>query len=118
MERLILKDFHIGSVENVLEHFCVPKEPQAVFNQLARAIKSKKSEKEKKNWNALVKQKSVDRDPIGTTKEFEKVLQNRKSLRKSMKVVQSSSNENLLGKFVEYLPHTILAELNANIVYI
>lgn len=99
MERRILKDFHIGSIESALEHFCTPKGPQDVFTQLAKAIKLKKSVKRRsKEWNVLVKQHSVDRDPIGSTEEFEKTLQNRRSLRKSLKEAKSQSSDNLLGK--------------------
>lgn len=99
MERRILKDFHIGSVESTVEHFRISKEPQDIFTQLAKAIKTKKSEKRKrKDWNVLVKQRSLERDPIGSTKELEKVLQNRRSLRKSLKVAKSQSTDDLLGR--------------------
>lgn len=103
MERRILKDFHIGSIENTLEHFCMPKQPQDVFTQLAKAIKMKTSQKSKrKDWNVLVKQNSLDRDrdPIGSTKELEKTVQNRKSLRKSIKEPKSQSSEDLLGRML------------------
>lgn len=94
MERRILKDFHIGSVENSVEQFRVQKEPPDIFTQLAKAMKSKKSERRKrKEWNVLVKQRSLDRDPIGSSKE----LQNRRSLRKSVKVPKSQSADDLLG---------------------
>lgn len=99
MERRILKDFHIGSIENALEHFCTPKGPQDVFTQLAKAIKLKQSVKRKsKEWNVLVKQQSLDRDPIGSSEEFEKVLKNRKSLRKSMKGSKSQTSDSSLGR--------------------
>lgn len=95
MERRILKDFHIGSVENAFEQVRVVKEPQDIFTQLAKAIRSKKSEKRlRKDWNVLVKQRSLDRDPIGSTKE----LQNRRSVRKSVKVLKSQSSDDLLGR--------------------
>lgn len=81
----------------------MPKEPQDIFNQLANAIKSKKSERHKKDWNVLVKQGSLDHDPIGSSKEFEKVLQNRQSLRKSIKVRASHSSDDLLGMLCDII---------------
>lgn len=104
MERRILKDFHIGSIENALEHFCTPKGPQDVFTQLAKAIKLKKSVKrQSKEWNVAVKQHGLDRDPIGSTKVLEKTVQNRKSLRKSLKGAKSQSSDDLLGKYICYV---------------
>lgn len=110
MERRILKDFHIGSVENTVEQFKLPKEEEDIFTQLAKAIKTKKSEKRKrKDWNVLVKRHSLERDPIGSTKEFEKVLQNRRSIRKVVGVPKSHSTDSVIlpGKLTESRPNKI-----------
>lgn len=99
MERRILKDFHIGSVDSALDNFRLIKEPVDIFTHLAKAIGKKTSVKRKsKHWNSLVKQRSLDGDPIGTSVELEKLAMKRRSLRKTYSVSKSQSDDTLSGE--------------------
>lgn len=64
MERRLMKDFQIGVIENAIKEAIINEEGNArdVFSRIAKAIGGKK---EKKDWNALVRQVSVRADPIG-----------------------------------------------------
>ncbi|CAG7720431.1 unnamed protein product [Allacma fusca] len=65
MERRLMKDFQIGCVENAIKEAIAGGEAgtKDVFSRLAKAIGRKK---DKKDWNAMVRQASVRSDPIGS----------------------------------------------------
>lgn len=92
MERRLLKDFHIGIVEGIVnEVVSTVKEPKDVFSQIAKVIGRRASSKhKKKDWNALVRQNTVVKDPIGSGQEAEMAKIKRQSLRKH---ILSSINE-------------------------
>ena len=63
MERRLMKDFQIGTVETaVKEAFAEADGGKDVFSRLAKAM----GKKEKKDWNELARQASVKSDPIGS----------------------------------------------------
>lgn len=84
MERRLLKDFHIGIVEGIVnEAVSTLKEPKDVFSQIAKVIGRRTSSKhKKKDWNALVRKNTMAKDPIGTAQEAEMAQIKRQSLRK------------------------------------
>lgn len=83
MERRILKDFHIGIVENLFSDLKLgATEPQSVFGHIAKVIGRKTTLKpKKKDWNALVRKNSLKNDPIGTKQEADLHILRRQSLR-------------------------------------
>lgn len=100
MERRLLKDFHIGIVEGIVSDVVTSmKEPKDVFTQIAKAMGRRKSSKD---WNALVRRKTLVQDHIGSAQEAETARQNRQSLRKhivtSIKESVAIDHEKLLGK--------------------
>lgn len=84
MERRLLKDFHIGIVEGIVnEAVSTLREPKDVFSQIAKVIGRRTSSKHKrKDWNALVRKNTVLKDPIGTAQEAEMAREKRQSLRR------------------------------------
>lgn len=96
MERRILKDFHIGIVEGIVSETVTSlKEPKDVFSQIAKVIGRRTSSKHKrKDWNALVRQNTIAKDPIGTAQEAEMAKVKRQSLRKHI-LTNIHSRENI-----------------------
>ena len=83
MERRLQKDFQIGIVEGIVNSVIQSeKEPKDVFSQIAKAIGRRSSGgSKKKDWNAVVRQNTVSRDPIGSRSEA-MVRQTRRSLKR------------------------------------
>lgn len=82
MERRILKDFHIGSMEYALETMAPGSKD--IFTHLANAMGRKKSSKRKQDWNNLVRKNTLVHDPIGSSQELEQLKKNRESMRKQI----------------------------------
>lgn len=105
MERLLLKDFHIGIVEGIITDAVTSEEPKNVFSQIAKVIGRRGSKT--KDWNALVKRR-VYQDPIGSAQEAEAVRQTRQSLRRhivsNIKQPLLIDQEKLLGEHAQFLP--------------
>lgn len=106
MERRILKDFHIGIVEGIVsETVSSLKEPKDVFSQIAKVIGRRTSSRhKKKDWNALVRQNTTVKDPIGTAQEAETARFKRQSLRKhilmSVQRPVDMDHDKLIGTYV------------------
>nr|XP_050860313.1 transient receptor potential protein isoform X5 [Vespula vulgaris] len=106
MERRLQKDFQIGIVEGIVNAVIQgnEKEPKDVFSQIAKAIGRRGSGgSKKKDWNAVVRQNTFAKDPIGSSNEaFAK--QTRRSIRRSMR-----GNSDLASldpnRLVEYNPN-------------
>lgn len=104
MERRLLKDFHIGIVEGIVnEAVSTVKEPKDVFAQIAKVIGRRTSSKhKKKDWNALVRKNTIAKDPIGTAQEAEMAQIKRQSLRKhilsSINQPVSIDHDKLIGE--------------------
>lgn len=101
MERRLLKDFHIGIVEGIVSDVVTSmKEPKDVFSQIAKAMGRRKSGKD---WNALVRRKTIVQDQIGSAQEAEALRKNRQSLRKhivsSIRESVAIDHDKLLGKY-------------------
>lgn len=84
MERRLLKDFHIGIVEGMVnELMTATKDHKDVFAHLAKVLGKRASKQNKqKNWNDLVRKSTYRGDPIGTAQEAETTRIKRQSLRK------------------------------------
>lgn len=84
MERRLQKDFQIGIVEGIVNAVIQgEKEPKDVFSQIAKAIGRKSSGSKKKDWNAMVRQNTTSKDPIGSTNEAT-MKQTRRSIRRHL----------------------------------
>lgn len=109
MERRLQKDFQIGtvSVEGIVNAVIQgEKQPKDVFSQIARAIGRKTSQGSKrKDWNEVVRQNTIPRDPIGSsTAEFDKAF--RRSLRRRQQLDQDSDLASLdPTRLIEYNPN-------------
>lgn len=105
MERRLLKDFHIGIVEGLVQEMSIHSdEPKSVFGHIAKVIGRRATFKsKKKDWNALVRRNTLVNDPIGTAQELEFVKRKRQSLRKyiisNMKPAVKLDDKKLIGKF-------------------
>lgn len=112
MERRLLKDFQIGLVEGLIQDAITSNEktPKDVFSKIAKAIGRRTSQgSKKKDWNAMVRQKSVARDPIGSTAEGTE-RRHRQSVRRYILDHQKDSIMSMdANKLVEYNP--LLAEI-------
>lgn len=113
MERRLLKDFQIGLVEGLIQDAMTSsdKGPKDVFSKIAKAIGRRTSQggSKKKDWNAMVRQKSVARDPIGSTAEGTE-RRHRQSVRRYILDHQKDSLMSMdANKLVEYNP--LLAEI-------
>lgn len=78
MERRLIKDFQIGIVEGlVTEALTSDKGPKDVFSKIANVIGRRTSQvgSKKKDWNAIVRQRTLKNDPIGRAED----LQDRRS---------------------------------------
>ena len=112
MERRLQKDFQIGLVEGIVSSVIQSeKEPKDVFSQIAKAIGRKSSGgSKKKDWNAVVRQNTVARDPIGSSGEATD-KQHRRSLRRHLQHQGQSVLESLdPQRLLEYNPN--LSELS------
>lgn len=108
MERRLLKDFQIGLVEGLVQDAITASEkgPKDVFSKIAKAIGRKTSQggSKKKDWNAVARQKSVARDPIGSTAEGAE-RRHRQSVRRYILDHQKDSLMSMdADKLVEYNP--------------
>lgn len=113
MERRLLKDFQIGLVEGLIQDAMTSSEkgPKDVFSKIAKAIGRRTSQggSKKKDWNAMARQKSVARDPIGSTAEGAE-RRHRQSVRRYILDHQKDSLMSMdANKLVEYNP--LLAEI-------
>lgn len=112
MERRLLKDFQIGLVEGLIQDAMSSNEkgPKDVFSKIAKAIGRRTSQgSKKKDWNAMVRQKSVIRDPIGSTAEGTE-RRHRQSVRRYILDHQKDSLMSMdAEKLIEYNP--LLAEM-------
>lgn len=121
MERRILKDFHIGIVEGIVsETVSSLKEPKDVFSQIAKVIGRRTSSRnKKKDWNALVRQNTVIKDPIGTAQEAEMARVKRQSIRKhilaSVNRQVDMDHDKLIGKYNIY---DLIMKINRIFLYI
>ncbi|KAG5869514.1 hypothetical protein JTB14_035111 [Gonioctena quinquepunctata] len=113
MERRLLKDFHIGIVEGLVQEMSLtPNEPKNVFGQIAKVI-GRRTTAKKKDWNAIVKNTNNSNDPIGTAQELESSRFKRQSLRKHI-----LSNVKLDdGKLIEYNPKLSEIPRTARLAY-
>ncbi|TGZ49035.1 Transient receptor potential protein [Temnothorax longispinosus] len=108
MERRLQKDFQIGIVEGIVQAVIQSeKEPKDVFSQIARAIGRKGSGAGKKDWNAVVRQSTIARDPIGSTNEAVQ-RQTRRSLRRQLRHQPNSDLASMDPKrLVDYNPNLL-----------
>lgn len=102
MERRLLKDFHIGIVEGLVQEMTQNNEPKNIFGQLAKVIGRRTTTRsKKKDWNALVRKSSLIIDPIGSAQGMENTIAKRQSLRKhiltNVKQLQNLDDTMLLG---------------------
>lgn len=107
MERRLQKDFQIGMVEGIVQAVIQSeKEPKDVFSQIAKAIGRKASATGKKDWNAMVRQSTVAKDPIGSTNEAVQ-RQSRRSLRRQHLRHQPDSDLESMDpkRLVDYNPN-------------
>lgn len=106
MERRLQKDFQIGIVEGIVQAVIQSeKEPKDVFSQIAKAIGRKGSGTGKKDWNAVVRQSTIVKDPIGSSTEALQ-RQTRRSLRRHLRHQPNSDLESLDPKrLLEYNPN-------------
>lgn len=104
MERRLLKDFHIGIVEGLVQEMNQNNEPKNIFGQLAKVI-GRRTTSKKKDWNKLVRKSSVKVDPIGSAQGMENSIAKRQSLRKhilaNVKQLQNLDDTMLLGKKIK-----------------
>ncbi|VVC45806.1 Transient receptor potential channel,Transient receptor potential channel, canonical,Ion transport [Cinara cedri] len=110
MERRLLKDFQIGLVEGLIQDAISSNEkgPKDVFSKIAKAIGRRTSQgSKKKDWNAMVRQKSLVRDPIGSTAEGAE-RRHRQSVRRYILDHQKDALMDA-NKLIEYNP--LLAEI-------
>ncbi|CAH1159814.1 unnamed protein product [Phaedon cochleariae] len=119
MERRLLKDFHIGMVEGLVQEMSLtPNEPKNVFGQIAKVIGRRTTFKpKKKDWNALVKRNSVTSNPIGSAQELESLRFKRQSLRKHILL---NVKDNVLledEKLIEYNPKLSEVPRGARLAY-
>lgn len=112
MERRLLKDFQIGLVEGLVKDAIASDEkgPKDVFSKIAKAIGRRTSQgSRKKDWNAVARQKSLARDPIGSTAEGAE-RRHRQSVRRYILDHQKDSLLSMdADKLIEYNP--LLAEI-------
>lgn len=111
MERRLQKDFQIGIVEGIVQSVIQSeKEPKDVFTQIAKAIGHRSSNAEKKDWNAIVRQNTIPRNPIGSTNEAIQ-RQTRRSLRRKEQQSISDLESMDPNRLLDYNPN--LSEFTA-----
>ncbi|ERL93960.1 hypothetical protein D910_11246 [Dendroctonus ponderosae] len=119
MERRLLKDFHIGIVDNIVNEIQQNlEEPKNVFGQIAKVIGRRTTFKsKKKDWNALVRRNTTASNPIGSAQEAEESIKKRQSLRKHIisNVNQPVHIED--EKLIEYNPKLVEVPRGARLAY-
>ncbi|CAG9859793.1 unnamed protein product [Phyllotreta striolata] len=115
MERRLMKDFHIGIVEGIVQEMKMnPLETTNVFGHIAKVIGRRATFKstKKKDWNSLVKKNAVS-DPIGSAQELESARVKRQSLRKHIISNPELDDE----KLIEYNPKLTEIPKRARVAY-
>lgn len=117
MERRLQKDFQIGIVEGIVNAVIQSeKEPKDVFSQIAKAIGRKSSGSKKKDWNAVVRQNTIAKDPIGSSNEAIE-----KQTRRSIRRLGHQSNSDLTSldpnRLVDYNPNLMEVSPTTRIAY-
>ncbi|CAG9767035.1 unnamed protein product [Ceutorhynchus assimilis] len=118
MERRLLKDFHIGIVEGLVNEMQQnPIEPKNVFGQIAKVIGRRTTKSKKKDWNELVRKNTLPSNPIGSAQEAEESRFKRQSLRKHIisNVDQPVRIED--EKLIEYNPKLVEVPRGARVAY-
>ncbi|PBC26701.1 Transient receptor potential protein [Apis cerana cerana] len=117
MERRLQKDFQIGIVEGIVNAVIQnEKEPKDVFSQIAKAIGRKGSGTKKKDWNAVVRQNTIAKDPIGSSNEaFER--QTRRSIRRIGHQPNSDLTSLDPNRLVDYNPNLMEVSPTTRIAY-
>lgn len=106
MERRLLKDFHIGIVEGLVQEMSLHSdEPKSVFGHIAKVIGRRATFRgKKKDWNALVRKNTLVNDPIGSAQELEFIRRKRQSLRRyiisNIKPALRLDDKKLIGEFL------------------
>ncbi|XP_031631635.1 transient receptor potential protein [Contarinia nasturtii] len=118
MERRILKDFQIGIVESISE--AVKNASGDVFSSIAQAINKRslhRNKSKKEDWNAIVRQNSVVRDPIGSTRNS-LTRRDRRSLRRRILEEVNQGLKMNTQKIVEYNPKLSEAKPSTRVAYV
>lgn len=121
MERRLLKDFQIGMVEGIINDALSADKggSKDVFSKIAKAIgrKATGAGSKKKDWNAIARQKSVGRDPIGSSSEAH-IRRSRQSLRRHIIENQGSALTSMdPEKLIEYNPKLSEMRPSARVAY-
>lgn len=122
MERRLLKDFQIGLVEGLVQDAISSSDKSGsakdVFSKIAKAIGRRTSQgSKKKDWNAVARQRSVVRDPIGSTAEGAE-RRHRQSVRRYILDHQKDSLLSMdADKLVEYNPRLANITPAARVAY-
>lgn len=121
MERRLLKDFQIGMVEGIVNDALSADKGggKDVFSKIAKAIgrKATGAGSKKKDWNAIARQKSVGRDPIGSSSEAQ-IRRSRQSLRRHIIENQGSALTSMdPEKLIEYNPKLSEMPPSARVAY-
>ncbi|XP_056640149.1 transient receptor potential protein isoform X1 [Diorhabda sublineata] len=115
MERRLMKDFHIGIVEGIVQEMKMnPTETKNVFGHIAKVIGRRATFKStKKDWNALVRKNTTTSNPIGTAQELEASRIKRQSLRRHILSNTVLDDDKLL----EYNPNLTEIPKTARVAY-
>lgn len=121
MERRLLKDFQIGMVEGIINDALSADKGggKDVFSKIAKAIgrKATGTGSKKKDWNAIARQKSIGRDPIGSSSEAH-IRRSRQSLRRHIIENQGSALTSMdPDKLIEYNPKLSEMPPSARVAY-
>lgn len=118
MERRLLKDFHIGIVEGLVnEIMTTSREHKDVFTHIAKVISKRASNKRKKDWNEMVRKSTIKGNPIGSAQEAEALRQQRQSLRRHiLHNVKETVNIDH-DKLIEYNPKLSEVPRGARVAY-
>uniref|UniRef100_A0A8D8UUQ2 Transient receptor potential protein n=1 Tax=Cacopsylla melanoneura TaxID=428564 RepID=A0A8D8UUQ2_9HEMI len=121
MERRLLKDFQIGMVEGIVNDALTSDKggTKDVFSKIAKAIgrKATGTGSKKKDWNAIARQKSERRDPIGSSSEAH-IRRSRQSLRRHIIENQGSALTSMdPEKLIEYNPKLSEMPPSARVAY-
>lgn len=121
MERRLLKDFHIGIVEGIVNEIQQNlDEPKNVFGQIAKVLGRRTTFKsKKKDWNELVRKNTQPSNPIGSAQEAEESRNKRQSLRRyivaNVNQPVQIEDEKLIGKYINKTTKIILFYFNFKI---
>ncbi|KAL1459804.1 hypothetical protein WDU94_011758 [Cyamophila willieti] len=121
MERRLLKDFQIGMVEGIINDALSADKggSKDVFSKIAKAIGRKATGQgsKKKDWNAIARQKSEKRNPIGSSSEAQ-IRRSRQSLRRHIIENQGSALTSMdPEKLIEYNPKLSEMPPSARVAY-